>query len=244
MSKKPPFAQSAEELRMQLDESLARLRTDHLDLLVLNRPDPSIPIEDTMAVFKAFVAEGKAKYVGLSEATPDQIRRAHAVHPLTAIEQEYSLNTRDIEGELLATVRGLGIGVLAYSPLGRGMLSATLRSRADIAPGDMRLHLPRFSEENIAKNAAKADALAAIASRKGCTPAQLALAWLLAKGADIVPIPGTTKPERLAENVGAASLSLSAADVAEIEANVPEADGERYPAFVPTWNKSAGAGHK
>lgn len=246
LSKGFKFVQTEEGLRGQLEESLARLKTDYIDLLVLNRPDPSIPIEDTMAVLKGFVTEGKARYIGLSEATPDEIRRAHAVHPISAVEQEYSLQTRDIEtGGMVPVLNELGIGVLAYSPLGRGMLGAPIRSRADLLPGDYRLHSPRFSEENLAKNAAKADKLAEIAAGKGATPAQLALAWLIHKSTSIkggvVPIPGTTNAGRLEENLKASSVALSDADVALIETNVPEAEGERYPGMHGTWNKRASA---
>ena len=231
LAKQPPFVQSEADLREQLESSLARLQTQYVDILFLNRPDPRISIETTMAVLAKFVAEGKAKHLGLSEATPEEIRRAHAVHPLVAIQQEWSLCTRDLEAELLPCCRQLGISIMAYSPLGRGLLSQAVTSRESLKAGDWRLSpgQPRFSAENIAKNAEHAAALATIAQRKGVTPAQLALGWLLAKGGDaVVPIPGTTNTSRLAENAAAAFIVLSDEEVAEIEAAVPEAVGDRY----------------
>lgn len=218
-------------------QSLARLKTTYIDVLILNRPDPSIPIATIMETFKAFVSEGLVKYVGLSEATPAEIRAAHAVLPLTAIEQEYSLNTRDIEGELLSTIRELGIGLLAYSPLGRGLLGSTIKSRADLKPGDWRLSSPRFSEENIAANVKKAEKLADIAASKGCTSAQLALAWLLAQGLDVFPVQGSTKVDRTRENLGAINVVLTPEEAESIAALVPEADGDRYTGMFATWNK-------
>ena len=208
-------------------------------------PDPRIPIETTWAVMAQFVAEGKAKYVGLSEASPDEVRRAHAVHPVTAIQQEWSLDTRDIEQELVPTCRELGVGVLAYSPLGRGMLAGAVKAVAELAPNDWRRSSPRFSAANIDANVDRATRLAALASRRGITPAQLALLWLLAQGEDVVPIPGTTKLARLDENLAVASMPpLSEAEAAEIAAAVPEAVGERYAGMHGTFNsKLKGGAH-
>lgn len=194
--------------------------------------DPNTPIETTMAALKELVEEGKVKYVGLSECTPAELRRAHAVHPVTAVQMEWSLQTRDVEapGGMVDTCRELGVGIVAYSPLGRGMLSATFARHEDIPAGDWRLSQPRWQKEAFERNAAKAAGLAAIAARKGCTPGQLALAWLLAKDPHCVPIPGTKSPTRLIENMGAVAVTLTPEEVKEIEASVPEPEGERYDA--------------
>ena len=189
-----------------------------------------------MAVLAAFVKEGKARHLGLSEASPDEVRRAHAVHPLVSVEQEWSLVTRDLEAELVPTCRELGIAIVAYSPLGRGLLSGAVTSRSGLSKGDWRLTQPRFSEANLGRNVQRGEALAALAQKRGCTPAQLALAWLLAKGDDVVPIPGTTSIARLEENVAAARIALSAAEVAEVEAAVGEGVGDRYTGMHGTWN--------
>jgi aryl-alcohol dehydrogenase-like predicted oxidoreductase len=231
-------AQREEHLTKQLEKSLAQLGTDFIDVLVLNRPAPHIPIEDTMKVIKGFVAAGKVKHVGLAEATPDEIRRAHAVHPIAFIEQEFSLHTRQaVIDHLFPVLKELGIGLVAYSPLSRGLLSGV--NKADLKAGDYRLTSPRFSDENVGKNASAAEKLAAIAERKGCKPTQLALAYLMAKaklhGVTCVPIPGSTNPARVAENLGGADVSLSAEDVAEIEAAIPEAEGDRYAGMHATF---------
>ena len=232
LAKQPPHVQSPEELREELEQSLAALGTDFVDVLVLNRPDPQRSIAETMKVFKQFVAEGKAKYVGLSEATPEEIRAAHAATPLSLIEGEYSLFTRDIEA-VLPTMRELGIGLLAYSPLSRGLLTKAAPSPT---VRDWRNMVPRFQGEHRAANEAAADAVAAIAAKRGCTPSQLALAWLLAQGPDIVPAPGTTSLARLTENLAAVETVLSPAEADELRALVPEASGERYAGMHGTFN--------
>jgi len=235
LSRSPPFAQSPEELREQLSASLSALGVPCVDVLVLNRPDPRRDIRATMAVFAEFLAQGQCKFVGLSEATEAEIRAAHAVTPLSCIEAEYSLCSRGIEA-LLPTLRELGIGVLAYSPLSRGLLAKRL-------PGerDWRSSVPRFAADNLPANLAAADALAAAAAARGCTPAQLALAWLLAQGEDIVPIPGSTDPARITENAGAAGLRLTPAEEAHLRALVPEAAGDRYAGMHATWESKSAA---
>jgi len=229
--KKAPkiHCQSPEELEAQIDDALRGMGTDYVDVVVLNRPDPSRDIQQTCKALKKIADKGKFKYLGLSEATPDEIRRAHAVFPVTLIEQELSLHSRDAEKDLLPTTRELGIAVLAYSPLGRGMLTDGIKSRSDLKPDDWRLMSPRFSEQHINENVKRAEKLKALADAKSLTPAQLALAWLHQLGDDIFPIPGTTNPERVAENAKAVGLKLSKAEMAEIESNVPEAVGSRYP---------------
>jgi aryl-alcohol dehydrogenase-like predicted oxidoreductase len=225
-------------IRKQLGESLARLGTDYVDLYYQHRVDSSTPMETVMGVLKELHAEGKIRYAGLSEMTPDELRKAHAVFPVSAVQLEYSLQTRDIEATVLPVARELGIGLVAYSPLGRGLLSQTFKTVEDLPEHDWRRTLPRFSGEAFAKNAAKAENLHKIAERKGCTTAQLAIAWVLRKGADIVPIPGTKSVARVAENLGAAAVAeaLTDADIAEIEANVPEAEEERYAGMWGTFN--------
>ena len=242
LSAKPPFVQSPAQLRAELAASLAALGTDYVDVLVLNRPDPRIPIAETMAVFNEFRAAGKARYFGLSEASAAEIRAAHAVCPLSLIEQEYSLLTRDLEAELLPTVRELGIGVLAYSPLSRGLLAGSLPSGA-AGKFDFRAVSPRFAGEALAANLAAAAALAARAAARGCTPAQLCLAWLLAQGDDVVPCPGSTKLQRLAENFGAAEVKLTADEAAELRAAVAEGTGDRYAGMHGTFNSKGAAAH-
>lgn len=231
------FDSSPENIKAQLADSLARLGTDYIDLYYQHRVDPATPMETVAGVFKELHAAGKIKYAGLSECTPAELRRAHAVFPITAVQAEWSLQTRDLEapGTLLDTCKELGVGIVAYSPLGRGLLSATFTKREDLQPSDWRLTQPRFSEEAFARNAAKAAKLQELAARKGCTPAQLALAWLLSKWDGVVPIPGTKSAARVAENFGAVRLALSAAEVAEIEASVPEASEERYSGMYGTW---------
>lgn len=212
------------------EASLKRLGVDVIDLYYQHRVDPKVPIEDTVGAMKRLVEQGKVRYLGLSEAAPQTIRRAHAVHPISAVQTEYSLLYRSEAETTLKTTRALGIGYVAYSPLGRGFLTGALKSLADI-DGRRAAH-PRFQAENFDHNRGLVMKIEAIAARKGCTPAQLTLAWLLAQGDDIVAIPGTRRIERLDENLGALEVTLSPAEVAEISAAVPAgaASGGRYPA--------------
>eukprot|EP00731_Ephydatia_muelleri_P025138 Em0017g221a len=223
-----------ELIRSQLADSLQRLGTDYIDLYYQHRMDPNTPIEETMECLKQLVQEGKIRYVGLSECTPSELRRAHAIHPVTAIQMEYSLQTRDIEAEVIPTARELGVGIVAYSPLGRGLLSATFTSRDQLGENDRRRNFPRFSEENFAKN--MQTPFFEYATRKGCTPAQLALAWVHAQGEDIFPIPGTKDPSRLEENLGALSVKLTPEEAKEVGDLVVAAVGDRYPGMTGTFN--------
>ena len=219
-----------EYVRQCCEASLKRLNVDTIDLYYQHRVDPETPIEDTVGAMAALVKEGKVRWLGLSEAAAKTIRRAHAVHPIAALQTEYSLWSRDVEDEILPTVRELGIGLVPYSPLGRGFLTGQIRRVEDFEPGDYRLHSPRFQGENFQKNLHLVDEINTLASDKGCTPAQLALAWVLAQGKDIVPIPGTKKRRYLEENVGALDVALSADDLARIDRVIPRgsASGERY----------------
>lgn len=220
-------------VRKSVDGSLKRLGTDHIDLYYQHRVDPDTPIEDTVGAMAELVRQGKVRYLGLSEAAADTIRRAHAVHPITALQSEYSLWTRDPESNgTLAACRELGIGFVAYSPLGRGFLTGAIRSPDDFDADDYRRHSPRFQGENFAKNLALVDAVNAIAAEKGCTPGQLALAWVLTRDPHLIAIPGTKRRKYLEENVAALAVTLSADDLARIEAVFPAnaAAGERYPA--------------
>jgi aryl-alcohol dehydrogenase-like predicted oxidoreductase len=213
------------------DASLSRLGVDHIDLYYQHRVDPDTPIEETVGAMKELVEAGKVRYLGLSEAGTGSIRKAHAVHPISALQSEYSLFTRDVEDEVLPTVRELGIGFVAYSPLGRGFLTGRWRSIEDMPENDTRsARFPRFAEENFKKNVELADRVREVADGKGITPGQLALAWLLAQGDDIVPIPGTKRREYLEENAGAAGVRLTEDDLARIEEVMPRgsAAGERY----------------
>jgi aryl-alcohol dehydrogenase-like predicted oxidoreductase len=222
-----------EYVRKAIDGTLRRLGTDHLDLYHLHRVDAEVPVEETFGALSSLVAAGKVRYLGISEAGGDTIRRAHAVHPLTAVQTEYSLFTREIEDNgVLATVRELGIGFVAYSPLGRGFLSGTIRGVEDFAPNDFRRVAPRFQGENFAKNLAVVDKVREIAARKRVTPAQLALAWVHAQGDDIVTIPGTTNRKHLEQNVAAAAITLEESELDAIERVAPSgfASGARYPA--------------
>lgn len=222
----------ADYVRQACDASLKRLGVDHIDLYYQHRVDPETPIEETVGAMAELVKAGKVRYLGLSEAGPETIRRAHAVHPITALQTEYSLWSREPEEEILPTVRELGIGYVAYSPLGRGFLTGQIRSIDDLAEDDYRRHAPRFQGENFQKNLDLVQEIEAMAREKGCTPAQLALAWLLAQGEDIVPIPGTKKRARLEENVGALDVRIMAEDRARIDAILPPgaAAGARYAA--------------
>jgi aryl-alcohol dehydrogenase-like predicted oxidoreductase len=219
-----------EYVRSACDASLERLGVDHIDLYYQHRVDTSVPIEETVGAMAELVAAGKVRHLGLSEAAADTIRRAHAVHPITALQTEYSLWTRDPEDEILPTVRELGIGFVAYSPLGRGFLTGRFQSIEDLPEGDFRRVNPRFEGANFAKNLDVVTQVHAIAAEKGCTPGQLAIAWLLAQGEDIVPIPGTKRLSYLQDNLGAADVQLSPADLARIDAVAPKgfASGDRY----------------
>ncbi len=219
---------SPENVRRSIEGSLQRLGTDHVDLYYQHRIDPKIEIEETVGALAELVAEGKVRHIGLSEASPDTIRRAHAVHPITALQTEYSLWTRDPEAEILPTCRELGIGFVAYSPLGRGFLSGRFNSPDDIEDGDFRKINPRFQEEAFEANLRLVEKIREVAAEKDCTPGQLAIAWVMAQGEDIVPIPGTKRRKYLEENVGAAEVELSDEDLARIDAELPEAEGDRY----------------
>ena len=223
---------SPENVRSAVEGSLKRLGTDHIDLYYQHRIDPDVPIEETVGAMAELVQAGKVRYLGLSEAAPDTIRRAHATHPLTAVQMEYSLWTRDAEAEVLPTLRELGIGLVAYSPLGRGFLTGSIRSMDDLPEDDWRRNNPRFQEEALQQNIALADQVSELADRLGITPAQLALAWVQAKGEDIVAIPGTKSPTRLQENAGAVDVALSVDDVQALDAALPSdgVAGTRYSA--------------
>jgi len=219
-------------VRSSCEGSLKRLGVETIDLYYLHRVDPATPIEDTVGAMAGLVKEGKVRWIGLSEASPETLRRASKVHPIAALQSEYSLFTRDVEAAVLPACRELGIGFVAYSPLARGFLSGKYRSLADFPEGDYRRMAPRFAGENFAKNLALVAKVADLARRRKATPAQVALAWVLSRGADVVPIVGTKTRERLEENLNATDLVLRPADLAELEAAFPvgAAAGERYPA--------------
>ncbi|MGF9758692.1 aldo/keto reductase [Microvirga sp. 0TCS3.31] len=218
-------------VRQACEASLKRLKIDVIDLYYQHRVDPETPIEDTVGAMADLVRQGKVRYLGLSEAGPQTIRRAHAVHPITALQTEYSLWSRDPEGELLPTVRELDIGFVPYSPLGRGFLTGQIKSVDDLAEDDFRRNSPRFQGENFQKNLDLVREIEAMAREKGCTASQLALAWVLAQGDDIVPIPGTKRRRYLEENVGSLEVSLTGDDLARIDRIIPPgaAAGTRYP---------------
>jgi aryl-alcohol dehydrogenase-like predicted oxidoreductase len=220
-----------EYVRQACEASLERLGVDHIDLYYQHRVDQQTPIEETVGAMGELVAAGKVRHVGLSEASPQTIRRAHAVHPITALQSEYSLWTRDPEDDVLPTVRELGIGFVAYSPLGRGFLSGRIQSVDDLDADDFRRNNPRFQGENFGKNLALVARVREIADEKGVSPAQLALAWVLHRDDDIVPIPGTKRVRYLEENAGAVEVELTEDDLARIEAAFPKGAtaGERYP---------------
>ncbi|HEY2180511.1 MAG TPA: aldo/keto reductase [Solirubrobacteraceae bacterium] len=228
MSTLGPLDGSAEHVRTSVEGSLERLKTDRIDLYYQHRVDPKVEIEETVGAMAELVAQGKILHIGLSEAAPETIRRAHAVHPVTAVQTEYSLWTRDPEAEVLPTCRELGIGFVPYSPLGRGFLSGRFKSLDDLDENDFRRHGPRFTGENLDANLKLAAKVAQIAQDKGVTPAQLALAWVLAQGDDLVPIPGTKRRTYLEENAAAADIELTADDLERIDAELPRAAGERY----------------
>ena len=223
---KPDYVRSA------CEASLRRLQVDVIDLYYQHRVDTNTSIEDTVAAMATLVEEGKVRHLGLSEAAPDTIRRAQTVHPIAALQTEYSLWSRDPEGELLETVRELGIGFVAYSPLGRGFLTAKITSLDDLADNDWRRSMPRFEQENFRRNMELVERIRALAAKKGCTPAQLALAWVLAQGEDIVPIPGTKRRRYLKENIGALDVHLAPEELAEMDTILPAgaAAGSRYSA--------------
>ncbi len=219
-------------VRSACEGSLKRLGVETIDLYYLHRVDPATPIEETVGAMAGLVKEGKVRWIGLSEASPETLRRASRVHPVAALQSEYSLFSRDVEAEVLPACRELGIGFVAYSPLGRGFLSGRYRSPADFPEGDYRRTAPRFQGENFAKNLGLVAKVADLARRKRATPAQIALAWVLSRGKDVVPIFGTKSRDRLQENLDAADVALTQADLAELEAAFPvgAAAGERYPA--------------
>ena len=217
-------------VREACDASLERLGVDHIDLLYQHRVDPRTPIEETVGAMAELVQAGKVRHLGLSEASASTIRRAHAVHPITALQSEYSLWSRDVEDEILPTVRALGIGFVAYSPLGRGFLSGEIRSADDLAEDDFRRQNPRFQGENLARNLELVEQVRTIAQEKAVEPAQLALAWVLAQGDDVVPIPGTKRRRYLEQNVVAVDVTLTAEDLRRLERAFPKGAtaGDRY----------------
>jgi aryl-alcohol dehydrogenase-like predicted oxidoreductase len=217
------------------DASLERLGTDHIDVYYQHRVDPNTPIEETVGAMGELVEQGKVRYLGLSEAAAETIRRAHSVHPISALQSEYSLWTRDVEDEILPTIRELGIGLVGYSPLGRGFLSGRIHSIDDLEAGDFRRANPRFQGENFQKNLELVERVEELAAEKGCTAAQIALAWVLAQGEDIVPIPGTTRVKNLEENVAALDVELSDEELRDLEAVFPKgaAAGDRYADMSP-----------
>jgi aryl-alcohol dehydrogenase-like predicted oxidoreductase len=219
---------SAEHVRSSIEGSLRRLGTDYIDLYYQHRVDPNVPIEETVGAMAELVKEGKIRHIGLSEAAPETIRRASAVHPITALQTEYSLWTRDPETEVLPTCRELGIGFVPYSPLGRGFLAGRFSSPEDIEEGDFRRSNPRFTGEAFEANMRLADKVKEIAAEKDIAPAQLAIAWVLARGDDLVPIPGTKRRTYLEQNAGAVDVELTDEELARIDAELPEVVGERY----------------
>jgi aryl-alcohol dehydrogenase-like predicted oxidoreductase len=223
---RPEYVQAA------CERSLKRLGVDAIDLYYQHRVDPKVPIEDTVGAMARLIDQGKVRALGLSEAAPTTIRRAHAVHPIAALQTEYSLWSRDVEAEILPLCRELGIGFVAYSPLGRGFLAGKITSEAALTPGDRRRQHPRFQAENIQRNLRLVEALAGIARQRGCTPAQAALAWLLGRGQDVIPIPGTKRRSYLEENVRAVEVRLTDEDRAALERAFAAraVAGERYPA--------------
>ena len=220
----------ADYVRKACDDSLQRLGVDHIDLYYQHRVDKNVPIEETVGAMKELVDAGKVRYLGLSEAGADTIRRAHAVHPITAVQSEYSLFSRDIEAEVIPTLSDLNIGLVPYSPLGRGMLTGRFNSASDFANGDFRGAMPRTSEENFDANMALVNEIGKMAAEKGCTSGQLALAWVMSKSESYVPIPGTKRTKYLEENAAAADVSLTADEVRQLETVVPidAVRGERY----------------
>jgi len=218
-----------EAIRRSLEGSLRRLRTDYIDLYYQHRVDPNVPIEDVWGELSLLVEEGKVRHLGLSEPGISTLRKAHSIHPVTAVENEYSLFTREPEAELIPTLNQLGVGLVCFAPLGRGLLSGKVRNPDDFAPEDFRRRLPRYQGQNFYKNLELVDKIRQIAAAKDATAAQLALAWVLSRGDNVVPIPGMELRERLEENIGAADLELNAAELAELEAVLPNGGiGDRY----------------
>jgi aryl-alcohol dehydrogenase-like predicted oxidoreductase len=224
LDSRPPHVREA------VEGSLRRLATDHIDLLYQHRVDPAVPIEETVGAMAELVREGKVRFLGLSEAGEKTVRRAHAVHPISALQSEYSLWERNLEPRLIPLLRELGIGLVPFAPLGRGFLTGAVKRAEEYAEGDFRRHDPRYQGANFDANVQAASAVRALAARKGVTPGQIALAWLLHKGPDVVPIPGTKRRRYLEENVGAASVSLDAEDMAALDAALPpeKVAGPRY----------------
>lgn len=227
-----------ENIRIAIDGSLQRLGTDHIDLYYQHRVDPDTTIEDVVGTLAELVAAGKIGHIGLSEAGPTTIRRAHAVHPITAVQSEYSLWTRDPEDGVLAVLRELGIGFVPYSPLGHGFLTGQIRTVDDLADTDWRKTNPRFTGDNFQKNLAIADDVQAVADQIGVTPAQVAIAWLLAKGDDIAPIPGTKRVARVEENCAADAIELTAAQLATLDALTPPAGDHHNEAQMSVLDRS------
>ena len=226
-----------ELIRSQLSDSLSRLGTTYIDLYYMHRMDPDTPIEETMAVLKTLVEEGKIKYIGLSECTPSELRRAHAVHPVSAIQMEWSLQTRDLEETIVPCARELGVGIVAYSPLGRGFLTSK-EALLSLDEGDTRKAVPRFSADNFEANKERLSPFFELAERKQCTPAQLALAWVHSRGADVFPIPGTKSCSRLQENAGAFAVqeTLTESELSTMEAAVVAPSGDRYTDMSSSFN--------
>lgn len=235
---RPQLDSTPANIRIAVEGSLQRLGTDYIDLYYQHRVDPETPIEDTVGVLADLVAEGKVRHIGLSEAGPTNIRRAHAVHPITALQSEYSLWTRDPEPDVLPVLRELGIGFVAYSPLGHGFLTGQVRSLDDLADDDWRKTNPRFTGDNFQYNLRIADEVRAVASQVGATPAQVAIAWLLTKGDDIVPIPGTKRVARVEENVAADRLTLSAPQLARLDSLTPPAGDHHNEAQMQMLDRS------
>jgi len=220
---------NADYVKTSCDASLQRLGTDRIDLYYQHRLDPETPIEETVAAMAGLVKAGKVRFIGLSEADPETIARAHAIHPVSALQTEYSLWSRDAEADILPVIRRLGVGFVAYAPLGRGFLSGAVRSRSDLEPGDWRLENPRFSEEAIARNGRLADGVAEIAKEIGATAAQVALAWLLSRDVPLAAIPGTRRTERLEENWASQDITLRTEHLDRLEALIDQGvAGERY----------------
>jgi aryl-alcohol dehydrogenase-like predicted oxidoreductase len=230
---------SRENALRECDKSLERLGVEEIDLYYLHRVDPKVPIEETVGAMAELVRAGKVRLLGLSEASPETVRRAHKVHPIAAVQTEYSLFSREPEDDLLPALRELGIALVAYSPLGRGFLGGRFCSIAELSPNDWRRGNPRFHDRQFQKNLAIADGLKEVAEQKGCTPAQLALAWILRRHQDVIPIPGTSSIARLEENIGAADVQLSEQDFNRIEHSLPKGsvEGDRYaPAMMKIVN--------
>jgi aryl-alcohol dehydrogenase-like predicted oxidoreductase len=228
MSTLGPLDGSAEHVKSSIEISLRQLGTDHVDLFYQHRVDPHVPIEETVGAMGELVEQGKVRYIGLSEAAPETIRKAQAVHPITAVQTEYSLWTRDPEAEVLPTCRELGIGFVPYSPLGRGFLSGRFTKPEDLDESDFRRRGPRFTGENLEQNLKLAAKVKEIAEEKGVTPAQLAIAWVLGQGEDLVPIPGTKRRKYLEDNAAAVDVELSEEDLKRIDEELPPVAGDRY----------------